>query len=314
MIRIFALIPFIFFSCMGAPDKVPGKNDPDSMSTEELATTKNYSCAELVTILVRSSNAVVFDAFNKSDVQARVTSRTSDKLTIELYKLDISDRSGSARQMENTIGWLEFFSPDNKLFDITHDPDNPKELKYDKSILEGHNLFELCNVATAPAKPAQQGASNDVMLEKDIRFNGKLGRYFTLTEFKNNFGKPDSVKWLKDEAPCVTIFGTEAPDDTYLYKDGSRFESRKDSVAVDEFWFKSGNFITYKGMKIDANTTMEEMQRLFPTAVKGRLGLDKEGMLWLIKLREDESGISDGHIKLFFKNNKVYFMHWWHPC
>ncbi|WP_293924315.1 hypothetical protein [Sphingobacterium sp. UBA6320] len=56
------------------------------------------------------------------------------------------------------------------------------------------------------------------------------------------------------------------------------------------------------------------MQRLFPTAVKGRLGMDKEGKLWVIQLKEDVNGSSDGHIKIFFKNGRVYFMHWWFPC
>ncbi|WP_144062794.1 hypothetical protein [Sphingobacterium paucimobilis] len=314
MRRIFILIPFIFLSCSGAPNKKPVQNDQPITSSEEIATIKDYSCTELLTALVRSSNALAFESFNKSEVQARIIATETDKLTIELYKSDISDRTGSEREMENTVGWLEFFSKRNKLMDITHDPDNPKELKYDKSILEGYNLLESCNAVTTPTRPSQHSGWSDVMLEKDIRFNGKVGRYFTLTEFKDNFGKPDSVKWLKDEAPCFTIFDTEAPDDTYIYKDGSRFETSKDSVAVDEFWFKNGNFITYKGVKIDASTTMDEIQRLFPTAVKGRLGLDKEGTLWVIKLREDDTGMSDGHIKLFFKNDMVYFMHWWFPC
>ena len=135
-----------------------------------------------------------------------------------------------------------------------------------------------------------------------------------MDEFAKVFGKPDSIKLLKDEAPCMTIFDTEAPDDQYLYKSGSRFETSKDKVAVDEFWFLNGNFITYKAIRIDAGTTMADMQRLFPTAVKGRLGMDKEGKLWVIQLKEDENGSSDGHIKIFFKNGRVYFMHWWFPC
>lgn len=169
------------------------------------------------------------------------------------------------------------------------------------------------NVFTS-AKPETAYESSDAMQEKDIRFNGKLKRFFTLKEFEQVFGRLDSTRLLKDEAPCVTIFGTEAPEDRYLYKNGSRFETSKDSVAVDEFWFKDGNYITYKGTRIDAGTTMEDIEKLFPNAVKGRLGMDKEGKLWVVKLREDDNGSSYGHIKLFFKNNRVYFMHWWLPC
>ena len=184
---------------------------------------------------------------------------------------------------------------------------NRKHQEDKKAISRSQNVVDSAKTETAYE-------SSDVMQEKDIRFNGKLKRFFTIKEFEQVFGEPDSTKLLKDEAPCVTIFGTEAPEDRYLYKNGSRFETSKDSVAVDEFWFTNGNFITYKDTRIDAGTTMEDIEKLFPTAVKGKLGMDKEGKLWVVKLMEDVNGPSYGHIKLFFKDNKVYFMHWWLPC
>lgn len=183
-----------------------------------------------------------------------------------------------------------------------------------RAIQEDNKAVSKGDDVVASTKPDTAYKSSDVMQVKDIRFNGKLKRFFTLKEFEQVFGRPDSIRLLKDEEPCVTVFGTEAPEDKYLYKNGSRFENNKDSIAVDEFWFQQGNFITYKGIRIDAETTMEDIQKLFPTAVKGMLGLDKEGKLWVVKLREDDNGLSDGHIKLFFKNNMVYFMHWWLPC
>lgn len=60
--------------------------------------------------------------------------------------------------------------------------------------------------------------------------------------------------------------------------------------------------------------TMNEIKQLFPTAVSGRLDVDKEGKLWVIQLRENSEEISDGHIKIFFRDGKVSFMHWWLPC
>ena len=59
---------------------------------------------------------------------------------------------------------------------------------------------------------------------------------------------------------------------------------------------------------------MNDIKQLFPTAVNERRGMDKEGKLWVIQLKEDNKGISAGHIKMFFKNGKVNFMHWWFPC
>lgn len=51
------------------------------------------------------------------------------------------------------------------------------------------------------------------------------------------------------------------------------------------------NFNTYKGIRIDTNTTMTEIKQLFPTAVSGRLDVDKERKLWIIQLKEDYEGM-----------------------
>ncbi len=161
---------------------------------------------------------------------------------------------------------------------------------------------------------------NEVMLETDIFFNGKLNRYFTLNEFQKVFGKADSIKLMSEETPCSYIFenedGSKDVDDKYFYKDDSRFENTKQKVAVDEFRFTIDNFILFKGKKLNSKTTIIELQKLFPNATKniGILGVSEDGGLQVIELREDENDISDGHIKIFLKNGKLYFMHWWFPC
>ncbi|TJZ62950.1 hypothetical protein FAZ15_01210 [Sphingobacterium olei] len=316
MSRIVALIVILFFSCRGSSVKETQSTVmADSARKAVVAEDKDLSCGQLVSDLVQSSNAFAIGHFAKELVKSRIAYMTPDKATIKLYVInDISETPSEERLVENAVGWLEFYRQTGKLLDITNDPDKPVILKYDKAILAEHDLFKLCSPEVAVAKPGTGYETPDVMLADDIRFNDKLKRFFTMGEFEKVFGKPDSIKLLAEEVPCNTIFGTEAPDDKYLYKSGSRFETSGDSVAVDEFWFLNGNFITYKGIRIDANTTMQHIQQLFPTAVKGRLGMDKEGKLWVIQLREDEKGISDGQIKMFFRNGKVSFMHWWFPC
>ncbi|HCM34649.1 hypothetical protein [Chryseobacterium sp.] len=160
---------------------------------------------------------------------------------------------------------------------------------------------------------------DEVMLEEDIRFNGKLRRFFSLNDFGKVFGKADSTRLLSEEQPCTYIF--ETPDgngmnDKYLYKSGSRFENSGQKVAVDEFRFLNGNYILYKGIKIDSKSTINDLKQIFPNAIRniGNLDVDGEGTLQAITLREDKEGISDGHINIFFKNNRIYSLHWWFPC
>lgn len=164
---------------------------------------------------------------------------------------------------------------------------------------------------------------NEVMNEEDILFNGRLKRYFTLKEFKKVFGKADSMKSLANEEPCTFIFDTELKNDNsninefmYYYKDASRFENHKAKVAVDEFRFIKNNFILFKGIKLNSATTINDLKKLFPNAISniGTMDVYGEGNLQVIQLREDENNVSDGHINIFLKNGKLYFMHWWFPC
>lgn len=161
---------------------------------------------------------------------------------------------------------------------------------------------------------------NEVMLETDIFFKGKLNRYFTLNEFQKVFGKTDSIKLMSLETPCNYIFenedGSKDVNDKYFYKEGCRFENSNEKVAVDKFRLSKNNFILYKGINLNSSTTLADLEILFPKAIKNiqTISVFDEGELQVIKLREDENNISDGHVKLFIKDGKLYFMHWWFPC
>ena len=195
---------------------------------------------------------------------------------------------------------------------------NTKSVEKDDIIKDNLKTISKNKIKTESSKV--EDLQNEVMLETDILFNGKLNRYFSLNQFQKVFGKTDSIKLMSEEAPCSYIFenedGSKDLDDKYLYKDGSRFENTKQKVAVDEFRFTKKNFILFKGKKLNSTTTISELRTLFPNAAKniGILDVDEGGELQVIELREDGNNISDGHIKIFVKNGKLYFMHWWFPC
>lgn len=157
---------------------------------------------------------------------------------------------------------------------------------------------------------------DDVMLAEDIRFNGKLKRIFELKDFEKVFGKADSTRLMADEQSCSYIFEEGSAEDKYLYKNGSCFESSKQKVGVNEFRFFNGNFILYKGIRIDAKTTLEDIKKIFPNSVRSINHLERfgEGELPVITLREDKEGVSDGHINMYFKDNRIYSISWWFPC
>lgn len=151
-------------------------------------------------------------------------------------------------------------------------------------------------------------------------FNGKVKRFFSLKDFKNNFGEPDSTKLIKQEERCAYVFQNLDPtknlNDKFLYKNGSHFENSDEKVAIDEFRFTKNNFILYKGIIFNASTTINQLKEIFPNAVEniGAINVYGEGELQMIQLREGEYELYDGHINIFFKNDKLYFMQWWLPC
>ncbi|WP_437919902.1 hypothetical protein [Sphingobacterium sp. LRF_L2] len=167
---------------------------------------------------------------------------------------------------------------------------------------------------------AQKISSHEFFDIDQTFFNGKVKRFHNLSTFKKYFGEADSSKLLIDESPCSYIFeyedGSKDAGDKYLYKNGSRFENNGDSVAVDEFRFQSNNFIKYKDSILDGSTTIEALRKLFPNAVKDVMEMDvfREGKLQVITLFEDAEHLSDGQVRIFLKNGKLYFMHWWFPC
>ncbi len=167
------------------------------------------------------------------------------------------------------------------------------------------------------------GVKNDkreIMLESDMVFNGKLKKYFTIQDFEKVFGKVDSARLMLEKQPCSYVFenedGSKDLNDKYLYKDGSRFENSKDKVAVDEFRFSKNNYILYKGILLDSSKTVNDLRKIFPNAINAIKTIDVygEGKLKVIELSEDREGISDGHVEIFFKNEKLYSLHWWYPC
>ncbi|RLJ75177.1 hypothetical protein [Pedobacter alluvionis] len=160
----------------------------------------------------------------------------------------------------------------------------------------------------------------EVLDQKEIRFNGRLKRFFSFSEFRSVLGEPDSTKLLSEEEPCTNIFqeadGSIDPEAQYLYKNGSRFECSRGKVAIDEIKFSYGDFIVFHNITLNKHTTLVELTRLFPNATEhiGTMHVAGEGVLQVIQLREDKGNISDGHVNIFIKNGKLYSLHWWFPC
>ncbi|WP_166335861.1 hypothetical protein [Sphingobacterium chungjuense] len=185
--------------------------------------------------------------------------------------------------------------------------------------------FKYCTVLVFFLFHLSMSRAQEVMLPEvldadKILFDGKLHRFLSVQEFGAHFQQADSTRLMMELEPCSYVFeypdGSKDADDEYWYKDGSRFERSKEKLAVDEFRFTKDHFILYDGLRLDSSTTLAELRKHFPNAVyaMGEIEVYGEGKLQLIIFREDDENLSDGHIRLFLKDGKLSFIHWWFPC
>ncbi|KAA0127824.1 hypothetical protein FY557_11765 [Chryseobacterium sp. SN22] len=128
------------------------KADTTVKQNTEPQADKKYSCKDLLKELVLSSNLEALKKFRETAI--RIENISDNKITIEVYAKEMSDRTGELRTVENTVAWLEFIPESKKLYDITADPESPVDLNYDKTLFTRHSISELCGLKTA--EPVQQ--------------------------------------------------------------------------------------------------------------------------------------------------------------
>ncbi|WP_146944534.1 hypothetical protein [Chryseobacterium hagamense] len=126
--------------------KEPAKADATVKQNAEPQANKEYSCEYLLKELVFSGNLEALKKFRETAI--RIENISGNKITIEVYAKEMSDRTGELRAVENTVAWLEFIPETRKLYDITADPESPVELNYDKTLFTRHSLTELCGMKT----------------------------------------------------------------------------------------------------------------------------------------------------------------------
>jgi hypothetical protein len=152
----------------------------------------------------------------------------------------------------------------------------------------------------------------EVFLLDSVLVNGQLPSYTTMQKLLEVVGPADSTD--ADINACSYHFEDE--DAYYFYKDSSRFEVLGDSVILDEFRFAKNNYLLYKNRKLTGQTTLKEMMDWFPKAAKEihELSRANEGKFKVMPLRASENREDDGHIRIFFKGDKLYLIYYFFPC
>lgn len=145
-----------------------------------------------------------------------------------------------------------------------------------------------------------------------VKVNGKFPLQSSYKEFLAAFGKPDSLVQYKDDE-CAFF---EEPYE-YIYFKGNMFYLVKDSAIFQKVNFQSSpDFeLTAPALTLNKNTTLAEVEKLFPNAVRKIRTIDNaEGraMRW-VSLGPSKT-IADDFWILEFDGEKLVSVEMYSPC
>ena len=102
------------------------------------------TCQEIVEKLVKSSN---LDLKSYEGFFIDIDNIENDTMLIHVYfENNLSDDPKQKQIVESTIAWLRLIPNEQKLYNITIDPEKPIELRFDKKILVDNDIFKSCEI------------------------------------------------------------------------------------------------------------------------------------------------------------------------
>ena len=166
---------------------------------------------------------------------------------------------------------------------------------------------------TTIVKPAL--TSNAEYIDFDeVRINGKLPIITKAKLLYNVLGKPDSIVTPNMDDVCVSYYDKPFKE---AYIKNSAFEIYGDNTVVSTLDFKSNHALefTTQNFRLDHNTTLRELQKIFPNAVKSKYELNvvKLGKTVTVNLPISKR-TSNYSWLLFFKNEKLVRIDLYTPC
>jgi hypothetical protein len=176
-------------------------------------------------------------------------------------------------------------------------------------ILGCNSLQEAENLENDSLKnQAENPDGNPEYLDfQKMLINNKFPMSTEIKNIENLMGKPDSIVKVDNECQGVSevtyYYGL-----THFVNEGNYLDMNSMNFAENQ-----NLFIQYGSLRLDHNTTLEEIKKLFPESSKDISKLTTDG----IKGELDVIGIrqsGDGQWLLMFQNGKLVRLDDWFPC
>ena len=147
-----------------------------------------------------------------------------------------------------------------------------------------------------------------------VRINGKLPMITNTKDLYKLLGQPDSI--VTPNYDDVSVRYYDLKEFKYAYIKESQFEIYGDTAVISFLNFEKQPDLEFKAgtLTLNHNTTIAELRKLFPKAVKERseLIVDQMGRLMGISL-ETSKYMVDAAWLLFFRKNKLVRLDFWMP-
>ena len=147
------LILFIALSCKknesGKSLVQTPKNSSGHFDKKGIGLKQNLTCDDLVYELVKTTQIIK----SYSDFHTRIESIENNSIKIQVYvENNLSDNPKNKEIVESTLAWLVLYLNEKKLLNITSDPENPINEKFDNSILNKTDIFKSCGISNHETK------------------------------------------------------------------------------------------------------------------------------------------------------------------
>ena len=176
-------------------------------------------------------------------------------------------------------------------------------------------LFTLISNA-APTKEASAtiDGREEFILFDQVKINGRLPLKSSKAQLFKELGRPDSLAKPDMASVCVSFYDKPF---TYAYFKESHAELYGDVAVVSTLEFV-GNprlKLTTPTVTLSSRTTLPELVRYFPNAVKARSEMDvhRKGKYMTVHIATGKTAAEDYWI-LFFRNGRLARLDYWMPC
>jgi hypothetical protein len=284
---------------------------------DEVAKDTKLSCEDIMFEIVTSSDLNLKDY---KDYFVRIERIENDSITLQVYiENNLSDNPKEKQMVESTLAWLLFLPNEQKLLNVTADPDNPVEMDFDKKILSRNDVFNLCQIMKKQDHDFFVGES---VIGTDSYFDNLTeGKGYSILTKQNEFYQKNYAGFLNTDIYQLSSGNVNFKFEKQFLNSEKKYRivlytyfnsKKKDSIEffrnVDDLEYEPSHYtcLSYLDLK---NKKIWQMKYFSSTADKsiGYILYKKNKIMENGKIETDSLFYLDESLDVEMEKNKLYY-------